>query len=405
MDENINDNYIDRSPKGMRLVFGIFMIAIYLGMGALVLIDFFQFEWQWMRYVMATVFIVYGIWRAVRLFDPGFKATRRFFGDKGSNAAVIAACVASLAMFSSCGNRPKPQNTSTSGLISIVCDESFQNIINQEIEVFEYTYPKANIIPIYADEHAAIDSLISLKTQFIVTAHQLKPEQVEYVRQERGTCFTQKIAVDAIALIVNPKNPIEILSMSEIGEILSGKVTRWDELSPSKLDSILVVFDHQGSSTARYMKDSLLAGADFAKNVYAAGSTPEVYEAVAKRKGAIGIIGVSWVSSDMKAKTMSIEERVANLKENDVTQTEFDSNIKVLKVRRDDSVEAFKPYQAYIYDGSYPLYRPIYAICAGVMGSLPHGFFSFVTGFNGQKIIQQTGVLPATIQPRMVNLN
>ncbi|MDD6007592.1 MAG: phosphate ABC transporter substrate-binding protein, partial [Bacteroidales bacterium] len=67
--------------------------------------------------------------------------------------------------------------------------------------------------------------------------------------------------------------------------------------------------------------------------------------------------------------------------------------------------EAFKPYQAYIYDGSYPLYRPIYAICAGVMGSLPHGFFSFVTGFNGQKIIQQTGVLPATIQPRMVNLN
>ena len=193
--------------------------------------------------------------------------------------------------------------------------------------------------------------------------------------------------------------------MSEIGEILSGKVTRWDELSPSKLDSILVVFDHQGSSTARYMKDSLLAGADFAKNVYAAGSTPEVYEAVAKRKGAIGIIGVSWVSSDMKAKTMSIEERVANLKENDVTQTEFDSNIKVLKVRRDDSIEAFKPYQAYIYDGSYPLYRPIYAICAGVMGSLPHGFFSFVTGFNGQKIIQQTGVLPATIQPRMVNLN
>ena len=223
MDENINDNYIDRSPKGMRLVFGIFMIAIYLGMGALVLIDFFKFEWQWMRYVMATVFIVYGIWRAVRLFDPGFKATRRFFGDKGSNAAVIAACVASLAMFSSCGNRPKPQNTSTSGLISIVCDESFQNIVNQEVEVFEYTYPKANIIPIYADEHAAIDSLISLKTQFIVTAHQLKPEQVEYVRQERGTCFTQKIAVDAIALIVNPKNPIEILSMSEIGEILSGR--------------------------------------------------------------------------------------------------------------------------------------------------------------------------------------
>jgi phosphate transport system substrate-binding protein len=77
----------------------------------------------------------------------------------------------------------------------------------------------------------------------------------------------------------------------------------------------------------------------------------------------------------------------------------------VLKVRRDDDIKAYKPYQAYIYDGSYPLFRSIYMITTAANGSIAHGFYSFVTGFKGQKIIQMTGILPATVQPRMVNLN
>lgn len=59
-----------------------------------------------------------------------------------------------------------PTNTSTSGLATIVCDASFENIMNQEIDVFEYTTKgKANIIPYYASEKACVDSLLDLKTK------------------------------------------------------------------------------------------------------------------------------------------------------------------------------------------------------------------------------------------------
>ena len=308
----------------------------------------------------------------------------------GKMANMMVAAIVAITALASCGGQSgKPKNTSTSGLIAIAVDESFQNIMNQEIDVFEYTYPNANIIPYYVDEHSAIDSMLELKTKLIITAHELTDVQKEY----------------AIALIVNKDNPIEILSVSEIKEILLGQVTQWNELEPSKLKTIKVVFDHQGSSTARYMKDSLLCGADFGPNVYAQNSNPEVFKVVENDKNALGIIGVSWVSADMKAQSLSVEERAKNLAEENVTTTEFASTIKVLKVRPDDSIEAYKPYQAYIYDGTYPLFRSIYATCSGVGGSLPHGFYSFITGFLGQKIIQQTGVLPATIQPRMVSLN
>lgn len=317
---------------------------------------------------------------------------------------AIALLSASLLGLGSC--RKAPTNTSTSGLATIVCDDSFENIMNQEIDVFEYTTKgNANIIPYYVSEKACIDSLLDFRTKTIVIARDLTEKEKAYLKSEKKLVRSNRIAVDAIALIVNPGNPVEILSEKEIGEILSGEITRWDQIEPSKLGEIQVVFDNEGSSTVQYMRDSLMNGRKFSPNVYAQNSNQEVFAQVQQRKSALGIIGVSWISADMRTRDLPREERIKSLERQDTTVAEFDTSIKALKVRRDDSIEAYKPYQGYIYDGRYPLYRSIYMITTSANGSLSHGFYSFVTGTIGQKIIQRTGILPARVQPRMVNLN
>lgn len=303
-----------------------------------------------------------------------------------------------------CGGKGGKKAEKPIRIATVACDDSFENIMCQEIDVFEYLYRDMSIIPYYVNESAALDSLFSLKTRTIVVPRQLTAKEVSYLKGKRRNVKQSKIAVDAIALIVNKENPTEILSMGEIAQILSGELTRWDEIEPNKLGRIDVVFDHQGSSTVKYMRDSLLNGKAFGANVFAQKSNAEVFNAVKERKNAIGIIGVSWISSDMRAPDMSREDRIEALERNDTTQMDFDSGIKVLKVRRDDDIRAYKPYQAYIYDGSYPLFRSIYMITTAANGSSGHSFYSFVTGFRGQKIIQMTGILPATIQPRMVSL-
>lgn len=317
--------------------------------------------------------------------------------------AKVALSVLFISMMISCGKTPT--NTSTSGMATIVCDDTFENIMNQEIDVFEYIYPKASIIPYYVPEKAAVDSLLAQATKSIVITRELTEQEKNYLKNRKLNVKQRRIAVDAIALIVNKDNPIEILSKKEIAEILSGELAHWNDIEPSKLDSIKVVFDHQSSSTVQYMRDSLMNGKPFGKNVYAQGSNAAVFKAVQANKNAIGVIGVSWVSSDMRAAEMSREERAKSLNRNDTTTTSFNAEIKVLKVRPDDSIIARQPYQAYIYDGSYPLFRSIYMITTAANGSIAHGFYSFVTGFNGQKIIQMTGILPASVQPRMVQLN
>ncbi len=304
------------------------------------------------------------------------------------------------------GKKDAPKgNTSTSGVVVMACDASFESVMEQEIEVFEYVYPHANVLSYYLDEKACVDSLLFGNARLAIVSHELTKEQIAFLKDKRHFAKTKKIAVDAVAVIVNPENPVENLSMKDLSEILSGKITEWNDLYPSKLGKIQVVFDHSGSSVVKYMSDSLLHGSKFADNVYAAESMRGVFDAVKERRNAIGLVGVSWISTDMKTSELTSEERVKTLEADDTTATTFIDDVKVLAMRRDSSTIAYKPYQAYIFDGSYPLYRSIYMINTGASGSLANGFFAFVTSFRGQKLMMSTGVLPATVHRRMVSID
>ncbi len=293
----------------------------------------------------------------------------------------------------------------------VVCDASFENIIDQEIDVFEYTYatPKrqAYIIPYYLPQQQCFDSLLNPDNgiRTIIAARRLTKDEKIRLKNRKRRPREQRIAVDAVALIVNNENPQSVISMQELRDILSGRITSWQDMWPTKLDSIRLVFDQNGSSLYQFMRDSINGGQPLAAKIYAENSSREVFDAVSRRPNTLGVIGVSWITTDMNGSVISREEMRERSTANDTTSLGFSDRIKVLAVSGDDSPEAYKPYQAYIYDGRYPLFRSIYMISTSVGGSLDNAFYAFVTGMQGQKVIQMTGVLPATIQPRMVNVS
>lgn len=311
-----------------------------------------------------------------------------------------------LAMLTSCGNK-MPKSTSTRGIAKIMCDESFQSVLEQEIAVFEYQYPEASIMPEYINEHDALDSLFRNKVDLIIISHDLTPEQKKSLKKLGRGYRTKMIAVDAIAVIVNKQNDIDDLSMEDLRDIFTGKVKRWGEVYPTKLknDTIKVMFDGSGTGVVHYMKEKFLNGGKFGPNVYASGTSSDVFEAVEKYKNVIGFIGVSWITSDLKSAEIPIADKYEELKtKNEVTLIDFTDRIKVMPVRNDDQLHAVKPYQAYISSGEYPLVRTIWAIDASYNGMLDHGFFTFLTGAIGQKIILQTGILPAAEPVRTVEV-
>lgn len=311
----------------------------------------------------------------------------------------IMALTVALALaggLSSCLKYEKKANSHTSGTTTMVCDNSFENIMKQEIDVFEYQYPDAHILCRYATQTEAFDSLLSLNTKTIVAARDVTPQEREFLKNKRRTVRSTKIAVDAVALIVNPENPVGKLTLKEVGEILSGESRDWNDIQPCDLGEIAVAFDDKSSSLVSYMRDSLLAGRPLGPNVYAQGSIPGVFKAVKDNKNVIGILGVSWITSDMSSADMSQEDLAKTvLNDEPVQGATLSDDVKVLSIYRDGDARAYKPYQENIFNGTYPLFRQIYMITTGASGSLAGGFYAFVTGDIGQKIIMKTGILPA----------
>ena len=325
---------------------------------------------------------------------------------KSNNILLLAAVLLLSVVVGSCGDQ-RPKSTSTRGLARIMCDESFQSVLEQEIAVFEYQYPEASIMPDYINEHDALDSLFNNKVDLIIISHDLTADQKKSLKKVGRGYRSRMIAVDAIAVIVNKQNDIDDLSMGDLRDIFTGKVKRWGEVYPTKLknDTIKVMFDGSGTGVVNYMKEKFLKGEKFGPNIYARKSSADVFDAVEQYKNVIGFIGVSWITSDLKSMEKPIADKYDELKNNnEVSVIDFTDRIKVMPLRDDDKLEAVKPYQAHIFSGDYPLVRSIWAIDASYNGTLDHGFYSFITGVIGQKIILQTGVLPAAEPVRYVEV-
>lgn len=301
------------------------------------------------------------------------------------------------------------------GSATIFCDDGFRNILNEEIEVFEFSYPESSIIPFYVSEQEAIDTLMADGTQAIIVTQELTKEQKDYIKSKfKRVVKTHCIAVDAVALITNKGNRVTELSMSEISDILNGKITRWSQLAGNDTTSIKLVFDNAGSSTVSYMRDKFMPkGARISDNpnAYAQKNNSQVFDVVKDDPNALGIISVSWLGDDLSlAKQVPVEERnKAYAVQNDTIATNLTTEVNVVKVSNpteanDFDPSGYKPYQVYINSGEYPLFRKVYMISTASNSTVLHSFYTFVTGFVGQKIISKTGILPYHMNPRVVEL-
>lgn len=301
-----------------------------------------------------------------------------------------------------------------SGSATIFCDDGFKNILDEEIEVFEFTYPEASIIPFYVDEAQAVDSLLADKTQSIIITHELTRDQISYMKTKfKRIVRTNCIAVDAVALITNKDNPVKSLSMEEIGAILNGNISKWTQLAHNDTSAIKIVFDNAGSSTVAYMREKFMNGRKISDNpnAFAQKSNAQVFDVVKKDPTALGIISVSWLGDELEnAKKVPLDKRMEDYaNETDTTSVKLTTEVNIIKVSNPteenlQSSVAYAPYQIYINSGEYPLFRKVYMISTASNSTVMHSFYTFVTGFVGQKIISRTGIMPYHLHARVVNL-
>ena len=296
-----------------------------------------------------------------------------------------------LSTLMACG-KSEITDTPTSGNITIGVDESFQPIIESQVNTFESIYKYAQINPHYKPEGAVIEDLINDSTQIAVLSRELTPQEQAVFDQRKIIPRVTKIAIDAVTLIVNNDNPDSLLTMDQVKDIFSGNIKSWKDLnSESNLGDITIVFDNNNSSTSRYVRDSLTADNKLPQNTFAANSHKALIDYVSENKNALGVMGVNWISDF-----------------DDSTVVGFLNRIKVIGISKDPNPVTtesyYQPYQAYIAQGAYPLRRFLYIVSTEGRAGLGTGFVSFVAGDKGQRIILKSGLVPATMPVRVIGL-
>lgn len=285
-------------------------------------------------------------------------------------------------------------DTPTSGEILIIADESYEPMIQVQIDTFQEIYKYSKINVRYLPEVELFNQLMNNDTvRIAITARKLNAGEEKDFEKQKLIPRSLKIAEDAIALIVNNQNPDTIITTDQLQGMLRRTISTWKQISGDGLkDSILLVFDKSGSANARYLKEMFLKNDSFPQNSYATNSSASVVEYVSKTKNAIGIIGVNWISDS-----------------DDSTVTSFLKKIRVVSVSEMDSSglqkEPYKPYQAYIALKNYPLTRDVMIINREGRNGLGTGFASFVAGDKGQRMIRLMGLLPATMPVRIIRVN
>ncbi len=284
----------------------------------------------------------------------------------------------------------KVLNTTTSGDVRIAADETLMPIIDSQEQVFESIYPKADVQIAYLPESDVVNLFLNDSVQMIVLPRELNDMEKEQFAKLKITPRSNKIATDAIALIINKANKDTTLELADVREIIRGNKTQWNQLdNKSTIGAIDIVFDNSKSSTVQYMIN-LVGKKDI--NGYALKSNEEVINYVGKNKGAIGIIGLNWISDRDDSSTIY-----------------FKQNVNIIGIKGDPGDLGddyyYQPYQAYLATKQYALIRSVYTISREPRAGLATGFSSFIASDKGQKIFLKAGLLPANAPIRIIQTN
>ncbi|MDB5121120.1 MAG: hypothetical protein JWN56_2338 [Sphingobacteriales bacterium] len=282
----------------------------------------------------------------------------------------------------SCNNgesvNKSPDETILSGSTQILVDESFRPIIEDQLYVFNSSYPNAHIELIFKPEIELLNIFLSDSIRVGIMSRELTKDEAKFYVSKNVKIRKNRFAIDGIAIITSNSNADSTVTVNEIIDIMRSKTSNIKTL----------VFDNPNSSTVRYFKE--LANVKNLPNigVYGLKSNAEVVKYVNDHPGSVGVVGINWIQEPPE----DLEKIIPN--------------IRVMGVKnlpgKPGSDDFYKPSQSNLALGLYPFTRNLYIInCQGRAG-LGTGFASFLAGERGQRIVLKSGLLPDSVPSREV---
>jgi phosphate transport system substrate-binding protein len=210
-----------------------------------------------------------------------------------------------------------------------------------------------------------ISALINGSTDICNASRPMKASEFDKLKQRYGTRGVEiKGALDGLSVYVNESNKIQELSLDQLKDIYTGKVTNWKEVGGAN-EKIIVYGRENSSGTYVYFKDNVLMGDDYTSTMQTMPGTAAVVNAIARDRLGIGYGGAA-----------------------------YGKGIREVKVKKDASSAAYAPTLENIKSGKYPISRYLYMYVRNRPTGALKDYIDWTLSAEGQKIVSEVGYFP-----------
>lgn len=268
---------------------------------------------------------------------------------------------------SSESNADKVTDTPASGRITISVDESFKPVMEEQIRMYESSYPGTTIHVQYKSEADCLNDLLKQDSvRLIIVSRLPKEDERAFLKTNLGySPAAGVLAFDGIALVQHPSDQDTLFTNERLRAELSGK---------SKATHTYLMDGYNATSTVAYMRDSVMRGLPFDSTVVRAlPNTRAVLDYVATHPGSLGFVGLGWIGDQHDTAQLAMLDRL---------------KFGYLSCEQCPQKPFFKPSQEHLNAGCYQFTRKVCYIMKENHTGLGSGFISFLRYERGQLIFK-----------------
>ncbi|KAB2954506.1 phosphate ABC transporter substrate-binding protein [Heliorestis acidaminivorans] len=204
-----------------------------------------------------------------------------------------------------------------------------------------------------------ISALINGTADIAITSRDIKDNEIATILDRTGKEVVEyTVALDGLAFIVHRDNPIDELTIGQLKDIYTGKISNWSELGGPD-QAIVVMARETSSGTHVFVKEFVMNNEEYRPDALLLTSSGTISKEIVTNRNAVGYVGVGYLTDD----------------------------VKTIAIKLNEEAVAVLPTDEGIKDGSYPISRPLHFYTAGEAEGLAKDFIDFVLSEEGQKIV------------------
>ncbi len=280
--------------------------------------------------------------------------------------ALTVTLLTMLLASASCGRQQSSSNS-----LQIKGSDTMVNLGQAWAEAFMKRNPGLSVAVTGGGSGTGIAALIANTCDIAEISRELKPDEIQLARQKGIDPQQITVALDGLAVVVHPANPVSQLTLDQLAAIFSGAIGNWKDVGGADLP-IVVLSREVNSGTHVYFKEHVLrrgnpqSKTEFAASALLLPSSQSIADEVAQNSSAIGYYGMGYITAKQK----------------------------VLAVARTATAPYIQPTQENVVNNSYPISRPLLMVSKGKPQGLTAQFIDFVLSAEGQQIVSKLDFVP-----------